>query len=514
MTTRHADRLPRLLLGALGGLTLAYLLVVVVWPFCHMLASGGASSVLVLGDGYYWKRIGLTVLQGALAALLCGVLGVPVAWYCFTWRFPGHRWWLRALLLPFLVPTVVAALAVLSLVGHTGVLPWSLEEGFPLLMWGYLFYNLGLVVWMSYTALGRVPASSIMAARTLGASPAQILRRVVWPVIRPGVLAALLLTFLFCSTSFGVALMLGGRFWSTLEVEIYSLTTMQLDLGTASVLALLQCLWCALLVGLYARQERVLPLPQSGLPLHWPLTRLHKLLASLLMLLVSALVLAPLLALLWQSLAQGGAGYRLLWQDESWWPAVGNTLRFALLTLPLAAVLGAVLARVLLRWPRLGALAGYAPYLVSASVLSLGLLISYPAWAGSLALLIAGYVLLAYPFVTRNLTLAWRQLPPQQAQAARNLGANTWQTGWRVVWPQLLPGLRVGLAFAAASMLGEFAVTLFLQRPEWATVTTLIYEHLGRPGRTNLLQAQAAACQLLLLASGVFALIMGGRQRA
>ena len=336
----------------------------------------------------------------------------------------------------------------------------------------------------------------------------------MWPVIPPGVLAALLLTFRFCSTSFGVALMLGGRFWSTLEVEIYSLTTMQLDLGTASVLALLQCLWCALLVGLYARQERVLPLPQSGLPLHWPLTRLHKLLASLLMLLVSALVLAPLLALLWQSLAQGGAGYRLLWQDESWWPAVGNTLRFALLTLPLAAVLGAVLARVLLRWPRLGALAGYAPYLVSASVLSLGLLISYPAWAGSLALLIAGYVLLAYPFVTRNLTLAWRQLPPQQAQAARNLGANTWQTGWRVVWPQLLPGLRVGLAFAASSMLGEFAVTLFLQRPEWATVTTLIYEHLGRPGRTNLLQAQAAACQLLLLASGVFALIMGGRQRA
>lgn len=514
MPALSTNRLLRLLLWLLGGLTLAYLLLVIGWPFFRMLASGGAGSGMVLSDLYYWKRIGLTLLQGALAALLCGVLGVPVAWYCFTWRFPGHRWWLRALLLPFLVPTVVAALAVLSLVGPNGMSPWTLEEGFPLLMWGYLFYNLGLVVWMSYTALGRVPASSVMAARTLGASPTHILRRVVWPVIRPGVLAALLLTFLFCSTSFGVALMLGGRFWSTLEVEIYSLTTMQLELGTASVLALLQCLWCALLVALYARQERVLPLPQSGHPMHWPLSRPHKCLASLLLLLVSGLVLAPLLALAWQSLAQGGVGYRLLWQGEGWWPAVGNTLRFALLTLPLAALLGAVLARALLRWPRMGALAGYAPYLVSATVLSLGLLISYPGWAASLCLLIAGYVLLAYPFVTRNLTLAWRQLPPQQSQAARNLGANAWQVGWRVIWPQLLPGLRVGLAFAAASMLGEFAVTLFLQRPEWSTMTTLIYEHLGRPGQTNLLQAQAAAVSLLLLASAVFAMIMGRARRA
>ena len=42
------------------------------------------------------------------------------------------------------------------------------------------------------------------------------------------------------------------------------------------------------------------------------------------------------------------------------------------------------------------------------------------------------------------------------------------------------------MAFAAATALGEFAVTLFLSRPEWATLTTLIYQRLGQPGAANL----------------------------
>ena len=66
---------------------------------------------------------------------------------------------------------------------------------------------------------------------------------------------------------------------------------------------------------------------------------------------------------------------------------------------------------------------------------------------------------------------------------------------------------RLGMAFAAATAVGEFAVTLFLSRPEWATLSTLIYQHLGRPGAANLDAALVLACALMALALAVFLLI-------
>ena len=73
--------------------------------------------------------------------------------------------------------------------------------------------------------------------------------------------------------------------------------------------------------------------------------------------------------------------------------------------------------------------------------------------------------------------------------------------------PLLLPALRRGMAFAAASAVGEFAVTLFLSRPEWATLTTLIFERLGRPGAANRDAALVLACLLMALALLAFVLI-------
>jgi thiamine transport system permease protein len=91
---------------------------------------------------------------------------------------------------------------------------------------------------------------------------------------------------------------------------------------------------------------------------------------------------------------------------------------------------------------------------------------------------------------------------------------------WRVTLPLVQPALRRGMGFAAATALGEFAVTLFLSRPEWATLTTLIYERLGRPGAANRAQALVLAAMLLLLALLAFVLIdrplprWGERRRA
>jgi thiamine transport system permease protein len=122
-------------------------------------------------------------------------------------------------------------------------------------------------------------------------------------------------------------------------------------------------------------------------------------------------------------------------------------------------------------------------------------------------LLLAAYAVLAYPFVAKSLSAGLDSMPGHLAQVARTLGASPWRCFWRVTLPLLKPALRRGMAFAAATALGEFAVTLFLSRPEWATLTTLIYQRLGRPGEVNLDAAMVLACVLMLLALVVFLLI-------
>ena len=145
--------------------------------------------------------------------------------------------------------------------------------------------------------------------------------------------------------------------------------------------------------------------------------------------------------------------------------------------------------------------------MVSPVTVAFGLLLLYPQWTASLLLLVAAYALLAFPFVAKSVAAGLDSLPPHLSHAARTLGASPWRIFWRVTLPLVRPALRRGMAFAAATALGEFAVTLFLSRPEWTTLTTLIYQRLGRPGAANLEAALVLACVLMALALLAFMLI-------
>ena len=68
----------------------------------------------------------------------------------------------------------------------------------------------------------------------------------------------------------------------------------------------------------------------------------------------------------------------------------------------------------------------------------------------------------------------------------------------------LKPALRRGLTFAAATCAGEFAATLFLSRPEWQTLTTLIYRYLGTAGADNYARAMVLTAVLMAVALAIF----------
>ena len=501
---------------AMGALPLVFLVVMVLAPLWRLglEAVAGAhpgSLAAMWGDEYLRWRLGWTLLQAALTCLAALVVGVPVAWVLARREFPGRALVLRLLMLPFVVPTLVAALGVLALWGPRGVFAqrWGLDlQDTPwLLLYGNLFFNLCLVVRAGVEALERVSAARVAAARTLGATPWRAFWRVEWPAILPWLGSALCLVFLYAFSGFGLALILGGQHFATIEVEIYTLVAHELKLAPAGVLALAMLLLTGSVALLYAWVERRLATPGRADAIarsvprgvaQWAVVA-----AALGVLLVFCA--APLVAIVVRALLAGSAAWAILWEAETLL-ALWNTVRFSVCAVVLATLLGLshALAARQSTWLRAAA---FLPFVVSPVTVAFGLLLLYPLWSASLPLLVAAYALLAYPFVANALGAALDSLPPSLLQVARTLGASPARVLWRVTLPLVMPALRRGMAFAAATALGEFAVTLFLSRPEWATLTTLIYQRLGRPGAANRDGALVLAAVLMLLALLAFLLI-------
>lgn len=552
-------------IALLGGLIpMLFLLLMVLMPMSRLAWEGwtapevaSATSATPLSwwhlwDDPHWRfRLQWSLAQAAVSTGLTLILGLPVAWVLARYAFWGRAWVLRLLLLPFVVPTLVAALGVLALWGpsgwwgeplnawlHTHIAPdATLEDSPVLLLIGNLFFNLCVVVRAAVEALGQVSAHRLAAARTLGATPWRAFWRIEWPAIRLAVVAALCLVFLYCFSGMGLALVLGGQRWATLEVEIYTLVAHELRLAEASGLAVWSmALGLGLALLFTALSARLSHTRRPDTIALRPVRTLGQRLALGMALTVLALCCgAPLLATLARAMADVPATWQV-WQDEDTVAALHNTLQFSAVAVLSATALG-LLHGFAAHHARLWYIknnsclrnnnkdympffikiialslsaSSWLPFVASPVVVAFGLLLLYPEASGSGTVLIAAYTLLAYPFVTHSVMQGLSSLPAHWFYAAHSLGAGPLRVWWRITLPLLRPALRRGMAFAAATALGEFAVSLFLSRPEWTTLTTLIYQHLGRPGASNLHAAHALSLLLMALALGVF-LALDGR---
>ena len=66
------------------------------------------------------------------------------------------------------------------------------------------------------------------------------------------------------------------------------------------------------------------------------------------------------------------------------------------------------------------------------------------------------------PFIVRTVQPVLEDLDPELEEAAASLGANRWQTFWRVILPMLFPALLTGFALAFARALGEYGSVIFI----------------------------------------------------
>jgi sulfate/thiosulfate transport system permease protein len=110
------------------------------------------------------------------------------------------------------------------------------------------------------------------------------------------------------------------------------------------------------------------------------------------------------------------------------------------------------------------------------------------------------------PFVVRTLQPALEELDAEAEEASASLGANRWQTFWRVIVPSVLPALLTGFALAFARALGEYGSVVFISgnMPMKTEITSLLIitklEQYDYAGATAIAVVMLAASFAILLA--------------
>ncbi|MGD9325844.1 MAG: iron ABC transporter permease [Desulfobacterales bacterium] len=535
----------------LAALPLAFLAIFYFYPLIKILTVsftldetwGFGSLKKLITRGIYLRTLWFTTWQAVVSTILTLLLALPGAYIFARYRFWGKELLRSFTTVPFVLPTVVVAAAFQSLLGPHGLAneilmkwfhltspPVALDQTITLVLIAHVFYNYAVVVRIVGGYWSLLETRLTESAKMLGASPGQAFLKVTLPLLSPAIMAAALLVFIFCFSSFGVILSLGGPRFATIEVEIYRQAIHLFNLPMAAALSLLQILFMFAFMWIYTRLQRSQSLalkPESSAVTQKKIESATDwlFLTANVGFMVVFLGL-PMISLMIRSVTtESGISlgfYRALFENTTqsvfFVPpadAVFNSLGFALAALLIALTLG-VPATLFLAGPsnRVRSVLDplfMLPLSTSAVTLGFGFIIALdkpPLNLRTSPMLVPlAHTLVAFPFVVRSLLPAMRSIPPKLRETAAMLGAGPWKAWQTVDLPILGRALAVAAVFAFTISLGEFGATVFVARPQTPTMPLAIYRFLGQPGVVNYGQAMAMSSILMLVSAAGFMLI-------
>jgi putative spermidine/putrescine transport system permease protein len=175
----------------------------------------------------------LSLMIAAVTALLATAIGTMAAVLVVRHRFPGRRALVAAMQLPMLIPEVMLGLGFLILFSRTGM-----RATLANIMLAHVVITMPFALRVIVANLQTVSVSIEEAAQVLGAGPVTSFVRVTLPVIRTGVVSALIFSFIVSFDNFTITAVLAtGR--GTLPIEIYAYIRTESDPTIAAISTLL-----------------------------------------------------------------------------------------------------------------------------------------------------------------------------------------------------------------------------------------------------------------------------------
>ena len=474
----------------------------------------------ILGSSYYRKIISFTFFQAILSTFFSVLIGLPGAWIMSHYTFPGKRLLKGIITVPFILPSILVVLGFVLFFGKNGILNdflnlFGLKDlkilySFKAIIVAHIFYNFPIAIRIISSLWEKIPRSQMMAAQSLGAGKIKAFRTVTFHQILPAILTSSMIIFIYCFMSFAIILVLGGGpERSTIEVEVYRLAKVTLDLNNGSSLALIQSFLTLLFMFIYSTLEKYRSYEEKLLSkVHQVKYKLKSDLKSLLIIVyfifVLLLIIGPLFSVVLESFKvsrslSGGSHLSLYWYKQIFsfdnqgvfaktsFNSIKNSILYAfftiILTLPVSVLVSWVITRKKLKFPAITELIFLLPLGISSVILGLSYMrlsnMLPDSFKGSALLVVLAHTVIALPLVFKSILTIFRKVKLSLRDAALNLGASGFRAFRDIELPLIKSGLLTGATFAFAISIGEMNATLMLSRPGTTTLPISIYRLIG-----------------------------------
>jgi iron(III) transport system permease protein len=526
--------LPLILLGIL--------LIFVVYPTLSVLIKsfsvdgkpGFGSYISVFSERRFYSAVWGSLLVASGVSVCSTLLGLILSLTVFRTRLPLRRLFAFCAVLPMIIPGFVSTLSYIFLFGRNGLITYKLLG----LSWDiYSWKSVLIIQTLDFSAISFLMISAVLAgvdgrveeaARSLGSSELEVLFTVTLPLIRPGLIGALLLTFLRSIADFGTPLILGGRF-DTLASASYTQLIGTYNMEMAATLNSVLLVFCLIVFLLFARTQRVATrvrtaAPEEGrkvLALPGPIQAQMWIIGFLFCLFVLSLLLSVFLAAFTRHL---GGSYALTLEHfrilpQRGWNSTLNTLVFATVTSVLMSLLGLITAYLVTRFRFKGRgvldLLATVPFAIPGTLMGVGFALAFSRppllLAGGWAIVIAVTVIRELPLGLRAGVSVLSQQDRAIEEASESLGAARITTFFTVVVPLARPALVASALYAFVSTVQTVGAIIFVINPRNKVLSVDVFEAIYR---SDIGDAAALSMFMIVLAAlGVGTIFLLSRRR-
>ena len=469
-----------------------------------------ANYARMLSSSFYRGSLINSLTLGVLSTTLTIALGVPLAFCLARLPIPGRSLLLSLASLPLVLPSFVAAYALVLLLGRAGIvthflrdigIPFSSIYGVTGMTVVFAMTLFPYVVFPTLAAFNAVDVSVEEAGQNLGASHWRTFWTVILPVVMPAVLAGGLLVFIEVIESFGVPFVLAED-KPILAVEAYKLFVGESGGNPASAgvlgVLLILCSTIALLIQRHYLGSRRFATAARRTPPQLAVRPWLRRLAAACCWGTVLIALVPFFAIIVISFMEFRGpvmhpnfsfdNFRDLLHQSA--RPLFNTLALSTAAAVAAAVIGVPIGFAVTRF-RSGVsdlldVIATTPLAVAGTVLAIGLIISFNSGllvlTGGWLILVLAWVVRKIPFNVRASAAILHQIDPSLEEASINLGVSPLMTFVRLTVPLMIGGVIGGMVQTWVTVASELSSTVVLYSGPWATMTIVMFQALEGEG--------------------------------
>ena len=546
-------------------LKLLFLLVVILFAVGYIilplfetiaksLTVSGAFSLQGYVD-YFSKPSNITVLVntftvGICCVFTCGILGTLLAVYMRFFCKRGKTILQILLMSPVMIPGIVIVIAFSQMYGESGIVTQAIKVVFGLDSAPYTFEGLGAIVLViTYTqyvyffinmssALQQIDASTVDAAKSLGASKFKVFKDAILPPLLPAICISSMTTFVSAIGSLSAPTLVGGNY--RVLVKQIADSKMNFDMFNTSVEVTILLVFGVTVTAFFSWLSAKKAGSASARHVNYEpnFGSKHKVLKTLFVLFVIlqlAMILAQVVIVFWMSFQSGKAimtqtiphdftldNFVSLFNNPRDLAPLFNSIEMAgmavlistLVALPVAYFKRRVKGKAPATLASAAQLSIQIPWCIPASVVAVGLIVSFnvpnifafgSTLVGKFEILPLAYTIVSLPIMLNTSRIALGSMPDNSEEAARSLGAGNFRAFRTVVLPMIIAGILSGAILVFVKMMGEYTMSSLLygvsNRPISVSIITNMQEY-------NLGLAMALGATVILICTVLLFIIL------